>query len=158
MRNRIQVLIILILIPLGGLYLYLDGETVTMREFFFAETPVVHFGDLPVRVEIVDSEIERAQGLSGREKIDDRYKGMFFIFPEEDYIGIWMKDMKFSIDIVWIDEDLTVIGIEKNVSPNTYPRVFRPNRPAKYVLETETQYPELIGIHVGQKVRIPLEY
>lgn len=158
MRNKIQVAVILMLIPFGVLYMYLGGKDLTMREFFFAETPVVHFDDLPIRVEIADSEIERAQGLSGRDRIDDKHNGMFFIFPEEDYIGIWMKDMKFPIDIVWINKDMKVIGIEKNVSPDTYPRVFRPDSPAKYVLETHTQYPDLVGIRVGQTVRIPLEY
>ncbi len=158
MKNKIQILLILILLPVGALYMYLDGKEVTFREFFFAETPMVYFGDIPVRVEIADSQLERERGLSGRAEIGKQHNGMFFIFPKEEYIGIWMKDMKFPIDIVWIGEDLKVIGIEKNVSPNTYPRIFRPDRPAKYVLETETQYPDLVGIHAGQTVRIPLEY
>ncbi len=158
MKNKIQVALIIILLPIGALYMYLDGKDVTFREFFFAETPIVHFGDIPVRVEIADSNMEREQGLSGREEIGDQHNGMFFIFPKAEYIGIWMKDMKFPIDIVWIDENMTVIGIERNVSPNTYPRIFRPDRPAQYVLETETRYPDLVGIHEGQVVRIPLEY
>lgn len=158
MFNKIQIILIVFLIPLGGLYLYAESQNMTIREIFFAETPIVHFGDLPVRVEIVDSDSERAKGLSGRTEIGDHHSGMFFIFPKPDYIGIWMKDMKFPIDIVWIDADMNVIGIERNVATDTYPRVFRPEKPAQYVLETEVGYSDLVGIHVGQKVRIPLEY
>ncbi len=158
MFNKIQIILIVFLIPLGGLYLYAESQNTTIKEFFFPSTPVVHFGDLPVRVEIVDSEAERAKGLSGRTEIGDHHSGMFFIFPKADYIGIWMKDMKFPIDIVWIDADLNVIGIERNVATDTYPRIFHPEKPVQYVLETEVGYSDLVGIHVGQKVRIPLEY
>ncbi len=158
MRNRIQLGLIMLLLPLGALFMYTESQDTTIKEFFFAETPIVHFGDLPVRVEIVDSDAERAQGLSGRTEIGDHHSGMFFIFPKADYIGIWMKDMKFPIDIVWIDADMKVIGIERNVGTDTYPKVFRPEKPAQYVLETEVGYSDLVGIRVGQKVRIPLEY
>jgi uncharacterized protein len=158
MRNKIQILIIVLLLPLGGLYMYTESQGTTIKEFFFASPPIVHFGDIPVRVEIADSESERTKGLSGRTEIGKHHSGMFFIFPKPDYIGIWMKEMKFPIDIVWIDADLTVIGIERNVATDTYPRVFRPEKPAQYVLETEVGYSDLVGIRVGQKVRIPLEY
>lgn len=157
MFNKIQIILILVLIPIGIWYIYFGGRHVTINEFFLPSSPIVHFGDLPVRVEIADSPAELTKGLSGRDNLGDYNKGMFFIFPNTDKHGIWMKDMKFSIDIVWIDENLTVIGIERNVSPDTYPRVFRPEKPVRYVLETEDRYVDLVGIHVGQKVRIPLE-
>ena len=157
MSNKIQFVLIIILIPIGGLFLYLHNQHITVQEFFFPSSPIVHFGDIPVRVEVADTESKRIQGLSGRDEIGNHNAGMFFIFPKADYLGIWMKDMKFPIDIIWIDENLTVIGIEQDVSPNTYPRVFRPQNPAKYVLETEVHYADLVGIRVGQKVRIPLE-
>lgn len=157
MLNKIQIILILVLIPVGIWYIYFQGRNISLEEFFFPTTPIVHFGDLPVRVEVVQSREALTKGLSGRDSVGEHTKGMFFIFPDTDYHGIWMKDMKFSIDIVWIDENLTVIGIERNVSPDTYPRVFRPEKPVRYVLETEDRYIDLVGIRVGQKVRIPLE-
>lgn len=157
MLNKFLIILIPLLIFAGAWHMYFGDRQVTFREFFLPSTPIVHFGDLPVRVEVVASPEALTQGLSGREDIWNQNEGMFFIFPNTDKHGIWMKDMKFSIDIVWIDETLTVIGIERNVSPDTYPRVFRPEKPVRYVLETKDRYVDLVGIHVGQKVRIPLE-
>lgn len=138
-------------------YVFMRDEHVTFEDFFLSPTPIVHFDDLPVRVEIVRTPEALEKGLSGRENIGGRYKGMFFIFPETKQHGIWMQGMQFSIDIVWIDENLNVVAIERNVSPNTYPRTFRTENPTRYVLETEAGYVDLVGIRVGQKVRIPLE-
>ena len=157
MLNKIQIIIILVLIPIGVWYLYMGDKNVGFKDFFFAQTPIVHFDDLPVRVEIVSTPEALAKGLSGRNTIGEHKQGMFFIFPETGFHGIWMEDMKFAIDIVWIDENLTVVDIMRNISPDTYPRTFRTEKPIRYVLETEAQYVNLIGIRIGQKVRIPLE-
>ncbi|OHB06180.1 MAG: hypothetical protein A3A26_01405 [Candidatus Zambryskibacteria bacterium RIFCSPLOWO2_01_FULL_47_14] len=93
---------------------------------------VVNSKSIPV--EIADSDAERAQGLSGRQVLETE-TGLLFIFDEPGFHGFWMKDMKFPIDIVWLGNDFEVIGVEKNVSPNTYPQVFYPPRAVKYVLE-----------------------
>ena len=38
---------------------------------------------------------------------------MLFIFSQPDFYPFWMKDMKFPIDIIWLDENLQIINIEK---------------------------------------------
>lgn len=155
--NKIQVAIIFILIPLGILYWYTSANDLRIRDFFLPGTPVMHIGEIPLRVEIANTDEERMQGLSGRNNLDN-VNGMLFVFPESDYHAIWMKDMKFAIDIIWIDEDLTVINITKNVTPDTYPRTFKPNRPARYVVETNPLYADTFGIAPGNKVRLPQNY
>jgi len=62
---------------------------------------------------------------------------MLFVFENPGIHGIWMKDMKFPIDIIWLDKDMSVISKELNVSPDTYPQVFYPSREAYYVLEVK---------------------
>ncbi len=85
-------------------------------------------------VEIADTEEKRTQGLSGREFLKGN-EGMIFVFPESDYYGFWMKDMRFPIDIIWLDENFSVIGITEHVSPETFPNVFYPPEPVRFVLE-----------------------
>ena len=88
-------------------------------------------------VEIADTLSEREMGLSGRDSMDNN-SGMLFIFQEEEMPGFWMKDMKFSLDIIWIDSDLKIVGIEKNLQPcqaiENCP-VFYPDKKIMYVLE-----------------------
>lgn len=87
-----------------------------------------------VQVTVVDTPEERAQGLSGRNKLGDK-EGMLFKFSSPDYYCIWMKDMKFPIDIIWLDESKKAITIKENATPDSFPRSFCPEAPAKYVLE-----------------------
>jgi uncharacterized membrane protein (UPF0127 family) len=154
MINKLQVVIVLILIPLGGLYLYAKNQNIPMREVFSPGTPYVHIDEIPMPVEIVDSPLERERGLSGRDEIGTN--GMLFVFDESDYHGIWMKDMRFSIDIIWIDEKSKVIAIDQGVRPDTYPRTFRPPTPVRYVIETAENYTSTFGITVGDEVRLPV--
>jgi uncharacterized protein len=63
-------------------------------------------------------------------------KGMLFDFGETSSHGIWMKNMKFPLDIAWLDADRKIIKVEKNVQPETYPQSFGEDVRSSYVLET----------------------
>ncbi len=154
MFNKIQLILIVILIPMGLLFAYSKSKDTPISELFFPAIELMHIGEIPVRIEIVDTPELREQGLSGRSEIGDQ-NGMLFVFNEPDYHSIWMKDMQFAIDVVWISPDLTVVGVEKNVTPNTYPKSFRPPKPVLYILETDVHYTDTMGIRVGDKVRLP---
>ena len=58
----------------------------------------------------------------------------------------------FPIDIVWIGEDMRIVGITKNVSPETFPEVFRPPLPARYVLETKSGLADTRAIEIGEYI------
>lgn len=103
-----------------------------------------------LNVDIADTDEKRALGLSGRDDLSGR--GMIFIFEDEEVRGFWMKDMLISIDILWIDSNGVILHIESNVSPDSYPDVFRPNVLAKYVLETDANYMNKKGFKVGDKI------
>ncbi len=65
-----------------------------------------------------------------------RDEAMLIVFPEADYHEIWMWNMRFSLDLVWISNQREVIGV-RTVSPcSALPcPIYRPPGPAKYVLE-----------------------
>lgn len=97
--------------------------------------PTISVGNKSVRVTIADSPQEIVRGLSGIQSLGAD-EGMLFVFPEPTTPAFWMKDMRFAIDIIWLDENKNIIDIERNVSPDTYPKKFEPSRPVRYVLET----------------------
>ena len=103
-----------------------------------------------IAVSIADTEEERELGLSGRPGLAPG-SGMLFIFPEVGKYAFWMKDMRFSIDILWLANDGRVIYIKENVSPNTFPASFAPSSPARYVLELPAGYVQTHNITVGDK-------
>lgn len=83
---------------------------------------------------------------------------MLFVFPSDQRTGFWMKDMLTSIDMIWLSDNGTVLGIEDSVAPDTYPKIFYPPQPVKYVLETRAGEAHRQGWSVGTKVSLPLPY
>ena len=63
--------------------------------------------------------------------------------------------MRFPIDVIWIGEDLRVLGVTRNLLPETYPRQFEPPSPARFVLEVNTHFAESFEIQAGDVVDIP---
>ena len=63
-----------------------------------------------------------------------------------------MKDMNFPIDIIWIDESWRVIGVERDINPETFPKIFYPVRAIKYVLELPAGTAKEKGIDDGSIV------
>lgn len=103
--------------------------------------------NIPINTTVMENVVDRERGLSGRNSLN-KNEGMLFVFKSPDMYGFWMKDMKFSIDIVWIENN-KVIFIEKNVSPNTYPKVFYPKDKASVVLELPSGFCDANLISVG---------
>lgn len=103
--------------------------------------------------EIADTPEERTQGLSGRTTLAED-TGLLFIFPEAGEHRFWMKDMLISIDILWLADDGTVVGIEENVHPDTFPQAFTPPEPVRYVLEVAAGVAQARGWNVGSVVPI----
>ena len=97
---------------------------------------------------IADTEEKRATGLSGQIELEDS-EGLLFIFESSSAYGFWMKDMNFSIDIIWINEAKEIVHIEENVAPDTYPTVFYPQEQALYILELFKGRSSELGISVG---------
>jgi uncharacterized membrane protein (UPF0127 family) len=111
----------------------------------------VSIGDKKIQVEVAKTQKEKAKGLSGRKSLPEK-QGMLFINEEPTKSSIWMKDMNFAIDIIWIDENQKVIGVEKEVSPDTYPARFRPSKAVKYILEVNTGFVSRNNISVGSEL------
>lgn len=104
--------------------------------------------DTVVLVELADTEVKRRQGLSGREKLSEG-SGMFFIFDTEDSHGIWMKDMCFPIDIIWLNSNFEVVSMRIGARPESFPEIFIPEKKATYVLEVGEGFIPRHNIVVG---------
>ena len=100
-------------------------------------------------IEIVDTPELRTRGLSGRESLEPE-TGMLFVFENQsDNNCFWMKDMKFSIDMIWMNDKKQVLNVTENVIPDTYPESFCPDGPAKYGLELNSGGAKQAGIMSG---------
>lgn len=103
------------------------------------------------KIILADTPALREKGLSGR-TILGADEVMLFVFDTADKYQFWMKDMLFSIDIVWLDSDKQIIHIERSVKPESFPKSFGPTEPSRYVLEFKEGVTSTIGLEVGGKV------
>ncbi len=106
--------------------------------------------------EVVTDPAAQERGLGGRTDVPADY-GMLFVFPQDDTVGFWMKDMLVPIDIIWLSDTGTILGIDADVATSTYPNVFYPPEPVKYVLETRAGNAAAQGWTVGTALPIPLQ-
>ncbi len=139
MNNKkfLLVLLILAVAIVGALELkffaYNSRKFGASRSDLFFIRPV-RLGSAFFQVALAVNDAERTKGLSDSDQLKDN-QGLLFVFPNDDRWGIWMKDMKYPIDIVWLDQNAKVSFIKENVSPSTYPEVFYPPIPERFVLE-----------------------
>jgi len=113
--------------------------------------PRVTIGNAVFSVKVADTPVLREQGLSSTTPLCAEC-GMLFVFPSQGKPGFWMKDMNYALDIVWISADRRIVGVEKNLLPESYPKIVYPSESVLYVLELSAGTYERSGMKVGEGV------
>lgn len=113
----------------------------------------INVAGTPVYVVIADTPDAWARGLGNTASLESN-QGMLFMFDRDDYYRMWMRDMHYSLDIIWMSEQGIIMHIEKNISPDTYPHAFTADDPARMVLELPAGFIDQHEITVGQRVTV----
>jgi len=111
-----------------------------------------------VTVEVARTETEKVRGLSGRDRLaPDR--GMLFVYEAPGRPLIWMRGMRFPLDILWIRDGRVVDLVRgaKAPAPGEAPQEFAPREDIQYVLEVMAGFVDRHGIAVGDQVETRLE-
>ncbi|MAG12289.1 hypothetical protein CL630_00550 [bacterium] len=95
--------------------------------------------DTVIQVEVANTAVKRVIGLSERESLPFD-EGLLFVFNEPGKHPFWMKDMNFSIDIIWVNEHFFVVDVTEGIIPATFPEIFEPIERIKYVLEVNAGF------------------
>lgn len=99
----------------------------------------VTVGKKTYAVTVAKSDTERQNGLSKKESLKAG-TGLLFVFPTKDRYGFWMNEMKFPIDIIFINDNKVVDLVENALPPATGQTaaslpVYKPSTAVNYVLE-----------------------
>jgi hypothetical protein len=102
---------------------------------------------------------EQTQGLSGvQDKDYSPTQGMLFFYLEDSPKRFWMPDTYFALDIFFLNKDLKVIGVDRNVAPHPG-RNEPPTIPttgmyyARHVLELRADSPMAKEINLGDTLK-----
>ncbi len=101
-------------------------------------------------IEIAETEYETQTGLMYRQSMKEN-QAMLFVFKDIAQHSFYMKNTQFSLDIIYIDENLKIASFQKNTKP--YDETGLPSGlPVKYVLEINGGLSDTWGLQVGDIV------
>lgn len=152
--KKLLLIFIIFLILIGAIFLtqkYIKGGTI----FFLNKTPVATINNHSFRVSAAVSQKEHETGLSKTQSLSED-QGMIFLFEKPEYYSFWMKNMKFPVDIIYINND-KIVTIKNNAAPPKNNEenliIYTPTGPSDKVLEIQAGLSEKYGFKIGDTVK-----
>ncbi len=105
---------------------------------------------------VVDTPEKRTEGLSNKAFLPSN-TSMLFEFDKPEIQGIWMKDMLFPIDIIWLDENKKIVNLVSNAEPESYPHVFYSPKKSLYILEVRSGLIKDKNLRLGDEILLDQE-
>ncbi len=106
-----------------------------------------------INIEVADTESSRLQGLMFRQSLDQD-SGMLFIFEQAGRTGFWLKNVRFALDLIWINQDKKIVDIQTNARPCQTEDclIYYPVKDASFGLEVNAGFVARHKIRVGDRV------
>lgn len=105
-------------------------------------------------LEVADTTEKRRLGLSFRGGLNEG-KGMLFVYPDLRRNIIWMMNMRFSIDVLWLDEQKRIVYMVKNAPKSSSWldfAIYNPRPESMYVIELPVGTAKKQKIRLGNKI------
>lgn len=161
MASRVQVLVPItiaaIIVGVAGMISLPSDVKLESVEF---PRGMIKLDDVVLEVQIADTDPRRARGLMFQEQLPFD-QGMLLVFDSPGKLSIWMLNMQFPLDMLWIDGNGTVVYIEKNVLPCktavetvTCPSYKGGDKEAQYVLEVTAGFIDKNNITIDSILEI----
>jgi hypothetical protein len=124
------------------------------------QTARLSVGGHKLSVELAVTPAERQHGLSDRDALAED-AGMLFDMGQVGTPDFWMKDMRFPLDMVWIDARKHVAGVTADVqpqpgAPDSALKLYRSPAAIRYVLELNAGAAKKLGFTTGASVDFTL--
>lgn len=118
-------------------------------------TPSIIINKKTFSVDIAKTDSEKEKGLAVYNNLPLN-KGMIFIFKNADYHAFWMKDMKFPIDIIYINKN-KIVDVFKNVpAPKRKDErlpIIKPREKSDTILEINSGLSDKYNFKIGDFVK-----
>jgi uncharacterized membrane protein (UPF0127 family) len=103
------------------------------------------------KLEVAKTQAAREQGLSERDGISIN-EGMLFDFGQNGRWRMWMVQMRFPIDIAWLDESKKIIYIKSNATPAEFPETYDAKQDSRYVIEVNSGTLNRLNVNIGDSI------
>jgi uncharacterized membrane protein (UPF0127 family) len=137
---------------------FLNGINIPKDRYLQARVIVNSF-ELTTDLAITND--QKAEGLAVKDHLKEN-EGMLFVSERPSRQSFWMKDMKFPIDIIWLNSNGTVVHIEHTLQPcisvvnpaasiRNCP-IYTPDSDSQYVLETIAGFSQKHNVKIGTNI------
>lgn len=115
--------------------------------------------DIVLVVQIADTEPRRIRGLMFQDQLPYD-EGMIFVYKEPGFYSLWMLNMQFPLDMIWFDENGSIVHIEQDIPPCKKPieimacQSVVPSGDALYILEITAGFIDEFKITKDSKLSI----
>lgn len=107
-------------------------------------------GRFSLTVEVAEKDHERMRGLMYRRAMADDH-GMIFRMDSRENHTFWMHNTCLSLDMLFIDDDGVIVGIEENAA-TLDDSTYEVSCPSRYVLEVNGGWSRKHGVAPGSRV------
>ncbi|MBU0578252.1 DUF192 domain-containing protein [Patescibacteria group bacterium] len=106
-----------------------------------------------VLVELANTRYEQSRGLSRHTSLNED-EGMLFVYEADVEAVFWMKDMRFPLDMFFIESDGVINHIEEKVPLCGVDScsLYKSDKPVRYVLELVDGFAEKYNVEVGDTI------
>ena len=91
-------------------------------------------------------------GLMFRKQKLNNKEGMLFVMKQNYDNSVWMKNTYISLDVIFLDGSMKVVGFKTNTTPLSTKTV-KINQPSSYILEMNANSVNQLSINIGDSIQ-----
>lgn len=143
---------------MGAFHFYMEMIIANSRiELAATQTVNIKINETPLLVYSAETFSEKARGLMFKRSLPESIDGMMFSYDEPTLISFWMKETYMDLDLILVDENMTVteiikMNVEKN--PEFPEKVYKGKSKNKYAIEIKSDRLKTLTIKIGDKLNL----
>ena len=145
-KTRVLLPLIVGTVVLGTLGLLFIPESIKDKNIGFPNG-TLSIDNKIVKVEVADSPVAKQRWLTFREDKLPFDSAMILVYNKSDLYPIWLLNIEFNVDLLWLDEQANIVYIVKNAPPcktalDVTGCTYKNTKPAKYVIAAASGFIE----------------
>jgi uncharacterized protein len=112
-----------------------------------------------IQVEIAESPAARQRWLTFREHSLPLDSAILLVYSKPDLYPLWLLNIQFNVDLMWVDEKGNIVYIVKDVPPcksslDAVQCTYKNTKPAKYILAATAGFIDYYNITNQSQVKL----
>lgn len=113
-------------------------------------------GDGIFKASVALDEKGREKGWNDKANVESA-EALIMVYPNEDKVTVSVKDMKVTVDLVWLDSNKKIVYLAKDISPDSPQMEIASEKSAKYVIELAGGMIDSKSINIGSTAVFDIE-